>query len=79
MHEKGQEMYPSYNVTAQVLQVVDDIALILYVCMLDEFGEVLFPNTYKINKLINEERKKTAPENCVGIDNTWSAEHIEHI
>lgn len=49
-------MYPSYNVTAQVLKVVDDIAVILYVCMLDELGKVLFPNTYK---KINQE------------DNTW--------
>lgn len=40
------EIYPSYNVTAQVLQVVDDVAVCLYVCMLDELGKVLLYNSY---------------------------------
>lgn len=40
------EIYPSYNVTAQVLQVMDDVAVCLYVCMLDELGKVLLSNTY---------------------------------
>lgn len=37
-------MYPSYNVAAQVLQVVNDVAVVLYVCMLDELGKVFLPN-----------------------------------
>lgn len=45
----SQEIYPSYDVTAQVLQVGDDVAVGLYVCMLDELGEVLLPDAYKEN------------------------------
>lgn len=48
----NQETYPSYNVTAQVLQVVDDVAVSLYVCMLDELGKVLLPNAYMDNKML---------------------------
>ncbi len=38
------EIYPCNDVTAQVLQVVDDVAVGLYVCMLDELCEVLLSN-----------------------------------
>lgn len=48
-------MYPSYNVTAKVLQVGDDVAVCLYVCMLDELGKVLLPDAYMDNKTRTQE------------------------
>ena len=43
----GGEAYPGYDVTAQVLQVGDDVAVRLYVGVLNELGEVLISNACK--------------------------------
>ena len=43
----GGEAYPRYDVTAQLLQVGDDVAVCLDVGVLNELGEVLLSNACK--------------------------------
>ena len=55
----SQETYPGYDVTAQVLQVADDVAVDLNVCMLDELGEVLLPDAYTGNHRLKKVKETT--------------------
>lgn len=48
----NQEIYPSYNVTAQVLEVGNDVAVGLNICMLDKLVQILFSNAYMNHQII---------------------------